>query len=67
MKFETMADVEAYYTRLGELIHLRVQANDLCNALCHKLDWTHDAQTTHRINCALARARVRLMRREQLS
>lgn len=66
MQFKTMADVEAHYRRQGELAHLHVQAHNLCNALCHKLDWKRDDKDVRRINRILSRARARLVRREQL-
>jgi len=66
MKFRIMADVEAWRKRQGELIHLRVQARDLCNALCHKLDWKRDDKDIRRINRVLCHARDRLARREQI-
>ncbi len=66
MQFKTMADVEAYRRRQGEVIHLRVQARDLCNALCHKLDWKRSDKDVRRINRVLSRARDRLARREQI-
>lgn len=63
MQFKTMADVEAYYRRRVELAHLHVQAHELCNALCHKLDWRHDPERVERLHRVLARARTRLARR----
>lgn len=66
MKFETMDDVRAHYARLRVLVRLRWQANNLCNALCHKLDWRHDPEDVARLNHALTRARARLARREAM-
>ena len=66
MQFKTMADVEAWRQRQGRLIHLRVQARDLCNALCHKLDWKRDDKDVRRINRILSRARDRLSRRKAI-
>lgn len=66
MTFKTMDDVEAWYVRQQKLARLRWQANNLCNALCHKLDWRRDPQDVERISRILSRARARLTRREAL-
>jgi len=67
MEFRTMAVVEVWYERQRELSYLRWEARNLCNALCHKLDWKRERQVVERINRILARARVRLARREALA
>jgi hypothetical protein len=41
-----------------------VEARDLCNALCHMLDWERTPEDRHRIMRVLIRARIRLERRE---
>lgn len=63
MHFTSMDDVRAYHKRTAVQRHLHHQAWDLCNELCHKLDWTHDTARIARINHALERARTRLERR----
>ncbi len=67
MQFKTMADVEAYHRRQGELRRLHIQANDLCNTLCHKLyDWNPDPERAARLTRVLTQARARLARRDRL-
>lgn len=67
MEFKTMADVDAWREQEAKLRRLRWEANELCNVLCGKLDWWHEPEREQRIRHALARARVRLARREAYS
>lgn len=62
--FHTMAEVHAYRAQQARAQHLWGQALDLCNDLCHKLDWSHAPEREAKIRRCLARARARLARRE---
>ena len=65
MHFETLDAVRAWGERLRHESRLRWEAHNLCNALCHKLDWRRDPEETARIKRVLTRARARLARRER--
>lgn len=59
----TIADIRAKLLHTTVLMHQWGDAERLCNELCHKLDWTHDGDTTRRLEAMLQRARKRAQRR----
>lgn len=55
--------LEMKLRRTSELMHLWGDAERLCNALCHKLEWACDGDTIRRLEAIRSRARKRAARR----